>query len=110
MKRNKRRNPIDALLDEEYDGNIFVYDQKGIPVEFEQIGVLPIEEDGEEVVYCILHPVKAIIGAKEDEAFVYKIVRKDDEGGLERVEDEDKVKEIFDFFNKACEELMYSED
>lgn len=110
MKRNKRRNPIDALLDEEYEGNIFVVDAKGIPVEFEQIGVCPIDEEGEEKLYCILHPVKAIIGADKDEAFVYEILLDGEEKGLKRVDNEDKIKQIFDAFNKACEELMYSED
>ena len=93
----------------EYEGNIFVYDEKGIPVEFEQGGVIPLGENSEEL-YCILHPVKPIIGAERDEAFVYQIVLGGEERGLKRVVDDDKVKEVFDAFNKACEEFMYSED
>lgn len=108
MKRNKRRNPIDALLDEEFEGNIYLTDAKGIPVEFEQVGVVPMDEGDDEKLYCILHPVKAIIGAEKDEAFVYEIILDGDEKGLKRVDDEDKIKQIFDAFNKACEELMYS--
>ena len=46
----KTVNAIDALFDENNTDNIVLYNEKEEPVEFEQIAIIPIEEN----VYAIL--------------------------------------------------------
>ena len=43
---NKNRvNPIDAIYDENNEENIVLYNENDEPVEFEQIAVIPIEDN-----------------------------------------------------------------
>ena len=96
----KTVNAIDALFDENNTDNIVLYNEKEEPVEFEQIAIIPIEEN----VYAILKPVAEIEGVKEDEAFAFEIVTVDDEESLRLVEDEKVIDKVFAEYDKLVDE------
>ena len=96
----KTVNAIDALFDENNTDNIVLYNEKEEPVEFEQIAIIPIEEN----VYAILKPVAEIEGVKEDEAFAFEIVTFDDEESLRLVEDEKVIDKVFAEYDKLVDE------
>ena len=88
----KSINPIDALLDENNQDNIILYNDKDEPVEFIQIAVIPAEER----LFVILQPAQLIEGMGEDEAFAFEIIRKEgEEDSLELVEDQALIDWIF---------------
>ena len=55
---------VDVLLDEENTAPIYMYNDKGEQIEFDQIAVIPY---GEKELYCILKPITKIPGIKETE-------------------------------------------
>ena len=77
------KNPIDVLLDFSDDSNIFLYDEKNNKVEFEQICLVPLQNE----IYSILKPVEKLAGLNSDEALVFKIDKSDDEDFLTLVSD-----------------------
>ena len=60
---------LEMLLDENCNDNITLYDEDGEPMEFEQIAMIPIEED----TYFILRPI-GMEELEDDLAFVFKLI------------------------------------
>ena len=77
----EEKNPIDCLFDESNTDPIVLYNEKGEPVEFDQIAIIPIEEKA----YAILKPLKEMEGIGEDEALVFEVVETEDEEQEEEV-------------------------
>ena len=94
---------FDVLTDEENCTNIYMYNDKGEQLEFEQIAVIPYAEQR---LYCILKPVSYIPGIKEDEAVVFEVCfSNDDEGSYLKVEEDEKIAiEIFNEYYDLVEE------
>ena len=76
MSDNK--NPIEMLLDEDCNDNIVLFDEDGESTEFEQIAVVPLDDQ----LYCILRPID-MPELDEDEAFVFEISEDDEEGFID---------------------------
>lgn len=96
-------NPIDCLFDEDNTDPIVMYNEKGEKVEFEQIALIPIEED----IYAILKPTEEMEGIGEDEALVFEIVEPEDEEEeeyLNLVSDLTIIDKVFDVYNKLIDE------
>lgn len=91
MSDNK--NPLEMILDEDCDENIVLFDEDGESTEFEQIAVIPLDDQ----LYCILRPID-MPDLEEDEAFVFAISSDDEEGSLDLVEDDDIVEEVFQLY------------
>ncbi|MBR6769027.1 MAG: DUF1292 domain-containing protein [Clostridia bacterium] len=91
MSDNK--NPLEMILDEECDDNIVLFDEDGESTEFEQIAVIPLDDQ----LYCILRPVD-MPELDEDEAFVFSISEDEEEGAIDLVEDDDIVEEVFQLY------------
>ena len=91
MSDNK--NPLEMILDEECDENIVLFDEDGESTEFEQIAVIPLDDQ----LYCILRPVD-MPELDEDEAFVFAISEDEEEGSLDLVEDDDIIEEVFQLY------------
>ena len=89
------KSVIDIILDEDDNQNVFIKDEKGIDFEFEQVALIPIDEDQENM-YVILHPVTKIDGVEDDEALVFVIKEDEDESSIELVKDEKIIKRVFD--------------
>lgn len=84
----KQKNPYEMLFDENNHDNLIFYDEKGNPMEFEQIALISIDETN----YAILHPVH--MGYQEDEVIVYSVIESSNEFELLEVEDKILLEEI----------------
>lgn len=95
------KNAIERLLDENDLGTIVLYDENDKEVEFEQIAIIPYENE----VYAILKPVEEMEGVADDEAIVF-LLDADEESDevLSVVEDEKIIDAIFDAYYKLLDE------
>lgn len=103
LKEEEIKNPIDSLFDEDDNDPIVMYNEKGEKVEFEQIALIPIEEN----IYAILKPTEVMEGIGEDEALVFEIVENEEdeeEDYLNLVSDIDIIDKVFDVYNKLMDE------
>ena len=100
MEERNEMNPIDMLFDEENWDDITLYDDEENAVRFEQIAIIPYEEE----VYAILRP-RDVENIEEDEALVFLIKGdEDDDMNLEIVTDEELAGKIFDLYNTYIDE------
>jgi len=76
---------LEKLFDGDNDDNLFLFDEDGNEIEFEQIAAINHEDQ----VYAILHPMDA----PEDEVVVFRIDPTDEESII-MVEDEKLANEI----------------
>lgn len=90
---------IDKLYDEENCENIFLYNQNGDQIEFEQVALVPIKNK----VYCILKPVIPFEGMSPDEGLVFEITVVDDEEMIILVHDEKIIDDVFDVYFQLIE-------
>ena len=95
-------NPIDAILDPNCEENIILFDELDKPTEFEQIAIIPIENN----VYAILKPVEKLEGLDEDAAIVFELVQ-DEDGcdNLQTVIDEKILEKVYEEY-----ELLIAEN
>lgn len=99
-------SPIDCLFDEDNTDPIALFNEKGEKVEFEQIALIPLEDDDDKI-YAILKPIEAMEGVGEDEALVFEVVESEDdeeEEYLNLVSDIDIIDKVFDVYNKLMDE------
>lgn len=100
MAERNEMNPIDMLFDEENWEDITLYDDEENAVQFEQIALIPYEEE----IYAILRP-RNVENIEEDEALVFLIKGEDDDDmSLEIVTDENLAGKIFDLYNTFIDE------
>lgn len=93
---------VDVLLDEENTAPIYMYNDKGEQIEFDQIAVIPY---GEDELYCILKPITKVPGIKDDEAIVFKVEEDENGEGFLKVEEKEEVAiAIFDQYYNLIEE------
>lgn len=99
----EEKSPIDRLFDEDDVSPISLFNEKGEEIKFEQIALIPIEED----IYAILKPIEQMEGIGEDEALVFEIVESDNEDDgdyLNLVSDIDVIDKVFEVYNKLMDE------
>ena len=93
---------VDVLLDENNTAPIYMHNDKGEQIEFDQVAVIPY---GEEDLYCILKPITKIPGIKDDEAVVFKVEEDEEGNGYLRVEDKEEIAiAVFDQYYNLLEE------
>lgn len=92
--------PVDALLDENNDDNIVLYNESNKPVEFVQIAIVVL--DG--TVYPILKPAAPMEGLAEDEALVFTIREIDGEDCLVIEEDDAIIDAVFEDYYRMLRE------
>lgn len=90
---------IDKLYDEENNDLIYLFNEKGEEIAFEQIALIPIIE----TTYVILKPVRPLEGLQEDEGLVFEIKTNNEEEYLSLVVDEDIIDDVFDIYFKLVE-------
>ncbi len=101
MNKNEEMSQIDKLFDENNDENIILFDENNQPTEFEQIAVIPLDEE----VYFILKPVKLIEGMQENEALVFKLEETEDEEMIVICDDTQTIDKVFqEYYNLVKEE------
>ena len=98
----ERVDILDVLLDENNTAPIYMHNDKGDQIEFDQVAVIPYGEDD---LYCILKPITKIPGIKDDEAVVFKVEQDENGDGFLRVEDREEVAiAVFDQYYNLLEE------
>lgn len=97
----QKKSPIEALFDENDTSTITLYNEKNEPVEFEQIAVIPLEDQ----VYAILQPVIMPEDASPDEALVFILEEvAEDEVVINLVKDDATIDAVFDEYYKLVKE------
>ena len=93
---------LDVLLDEKNTAPIYMTNDKGEQIEFDQVAVIPY---GDNDLYCILKPITKIPGIKDDEAVVFKVEQDENGEGYLKVEDKEEIAiAIFDQYYNLLEE------
>lgn len=92
-------NSIEKILTPTNSDNVILYNEKNEPMEFEQIALIPYEEN----LYCILHPVNLIDGIEQDEAIAFLINEDEDNIWLDIVDEEKTIDKIFDIYYDLLE-------
>ena len=93
---------LEVLLDEKNTAPIFMLDEKGNQIEFEQVAVIPYGEDD---LYCILKPITKIDGINDDEAVVFLVTEDENGESILKVEDREEVAiSVFDQYYNLIEE------
>ncbi len=97
-------NAVDQILDESNDDNVILYDDENDKdVEFEQIALIPLDDD----IYVILNPVTPVEGVGEGEALAFQIMfgeKEDDDDVLLVVDDEELLEKIFNEYYALLDE------
>lgn len=90
---------VDRIFDENNNENIFIKDNDGRDIEFEQLAVVDFEES----YYAVLQPVTPMEGVGEDEVLIFKI---DEEKDCLVYEEDERVMEgVYNEFMEMLEEL-----
>lgn len=93
---------LDVLLDENNTAPIYMYDETGRQLKFEQVAVIPY---GGEDLYCILKPLTKLEGIADDEAIVFKIDEDENGEAILRVEANEQIAiSVFDQYYNLVEE------
>lgn len=93
---------LDVLLDENNTAPIYMYDETGRQLKFEQVAVIPY---GGEDLYCILKPLTELEGIADDEAIVFKIDEDENGEAILRVEANEQIAiSVFDQYYNLVEE------
>lgn len=95
-------NPVEQIFDPENVDNIVLYDDCGEPAEFEQIAVIPMDEE----IYVILRPIVPLGNMPPDAALVFFIEEQEDDDILVVCEDNDIIRRVFDEYYKMLEEAQ----
>ena len=91
---------IDKILDPDNTETIVLYDEDNQSTEFEQIAVIPLEEE----VYVILQPVEGTPGVEKDEAWAFRIDEVDGEDALILLNDKKTINRVFEEYYRLMEE------
>ena len=101
MNDTHYNNPIDALFDEENCDPLYLFNEKGEEIGFDQIAIIPLDEKN----YAILKPLRPMEGLGEDEGLVFS-VEADKKGTeyLALVTDEDIIDRVFAIYDALVAE------
>lgn len=91
-------NPVKQILDENNKDNVILYDEENKPIEFEQIAVIPLNDD----LYTILIPITSMQGVNEGEGVLFKI--DEEQQDLSIINDEKIIDEILTIYQKLLED------
>lgn len=92
---------LDVLLDADNTAPIYMTDNNGKVLKFDQIAVIPHDDD----LYCILKPISKIDGIGDNEAIVFRVdTDSDGKAGLSIEADEKKAYIIFQKYEKLLTE------
>ena len=103
-KINSNIDAISKILDENNADNVTLYDPDNKPIEFEQIALIPIENQTTKFddLYAIMIPVTPMQGVNEGEGVIFKIDAKARD--VEVVNDQNLIDRIIDIYQKLLDE------
>lgn len=105
----KELEDVDAIaqiLDENNDENVILYDENDNPNEFEQCGVVQLDN----TIYAILKPNFEIEGVADDEVLIFEIVEDENGDMLSVVTDEKIIEEVMENLNDLIDEELKKEN
>ncbi len=92
---------LDLLLDENNDQPITLYDEDNKAVKFEQVAIIPENEN----IYAILKPIDDLDGVADDEAIVFLVDFDEDGNSMLVIEqDEPTAIKVFDKYYQLLDE------
>ena len=98
---------IDKLFDENNNDNIVLYNEKGVPTEFEQVAIIP---NGGKI-YALLSLATPTEDIGEDEGFVFSIeTTEEGKKTLNLVTDDGVIDAVFKVYEDLLDELEESDD
>lgn len=101
LNKNRNKDAIQQILDENNTDNITLFDPENKPIEFEQIALIPLENaQKQEELFAILIPITPMQGVNEGEGVVMKINSTD----VEVVNDQNIIDRVLDVYQKLLEE------
>lgn len=105
---DKDKNVLEILLDQENDEAIALYDEFDECFLFEQVAVVPLDD---EKIYAVLKPVDpAAMDIPEDEAIVFRVDYDEaDEPYLVAETDEETAERVFEEYYRLLDEAEYEE-
>ncbi len=92
-------NPIKQILDEDNYDNIILLDAQNKPIEFEQVAVIPLEDDS---LFAILIPVTPMQGVEEGEAVLFQI--DEEKNDIQVCNDEQTIEKVYEIYEKLLKE------
>ena len=103
--RTKAHTPLRKMdeglkITEEGDTLVVMYDEQNNPIEFEQIAVIPLENDNN--LYAILLPITPMEGVGEGEGVLFAINEEMD--SMEIVRDDEIINKVLTIYEKLIEE------
>jgi len=93
---------VRKLFSEDSKENIRLYSNNGVLSTFEQVALIPLEENGEKEIYAILHPIDSIV--EDDEALVFQLIGEEHLDGLSLISDDDIIDKVFNEYYRLVEE------
>ncbi len=97
----EERSIIDMLLDEDNDEPITLFDETGEPFSFEQVAVIPKDDN----LYAILKPLQHVDGLSDEDVIIFKIFETEDgDADMEMVTDDAEGEEVFEALRLLMEE------
>lgn len=87
---------LDILLDKDNHDPIVLMDEKGRPISFEQVAIIPMHDV--KLLYVVLKPLDKIDGIADDEAVVFLLDQDKNGNTILRVEEDELV--AIEVFNK----------
>ena len=103
-KTNSNYDAISKILDENNADNITLYDPEQKSIEFEQIALIPIENETTQSadLYAIMIPITPMQGVNEGEGVIFRI--NENTRDVEVVNDQDLIDRILDIYQKLLDE------
>ena len=98
--------PIQKIFSDDNNENVILYNLEDQPVEFEQIAIVPIDEND----YCILKPVTPFENMADDEALVFVLNDNKEEPSLDVVTDESIIDKVFDVYYELIDEKLKKDE
>lgn len=89
---------IDILLDPDNTENIVLSTEDNEDIEFEQIAVVPYQEE----IYAVMRPLEGAFGLADDECIVFRLNAEEDSLVVE--EDEEIYSNIYQIYLRLLEE------
>lgn len=98
-----KKDLLDILLDENNSEPIVLANDDGEEVMFDQLCVIPYEEE----LYCVLSPISQIEGVEDGEVMIFHVTESENGStGLDFVQDEKLCDKLFDIFQEMLDEEM----
>lgn len=96
----KVKDPIKQILDENNNENIVLFDDENKPIEFEQVAVIPLEDNDK--LYAILIPVTPMQGVGEGEGVLFVIDEENNDIQIEH--DEEIIDKVYTIYQSLLSE------